>query len=423
MNRRAVTYGLLGLLLLGAPRLFAQDYEERRQTLLQQQENAREEIDRLNRQIQRYRERIDEASQSIDSLSSRIENLNRLIALQEDKVGQMEAEQNSIREEIAITNNAIDRREEELRTLMERYRSTLTYLYKHGRTTELALLFASESLNQMLRRAYYLGRFDEYLQEQVGQVREAQARLQTTRENLLDARQRNRGLLADIQEEKQRLDERKEGLEEDREALEQDLERYRQDLQETEANRDNFESQLTELTNALAALRESGGEETVDEATGERVTLAGSYMDEATLSRMENSFSNSRGTLRWPVQSSTVSEHFGRRRHPVYGTVTNNLGIEIVTDPGETVRAVHDGYVIAIRPLPGYGDVVMVQHGRYITAYGNLSEINVRQRTLLRAGDIIGKAGQDDSPRGESLFFLVREDNSNLDPEAWLRQK
>lgn len=423
MNRRAVTYGLLGLLLLGAPRLFAQDYEERRQALLQQQENAREEIDRLNRQIQRYRERIDEASQSIDSLSSRIENLNRLIALQEDKVGQMEAEQNSIREEIAITSNAIDRREEELRTLMERYRSTLTYLYKHGRTTELALLFASESLNQMLRRAYYLGRFDEYLQEQMGQVREAQARLQQTRENLLDARQRNRGLLADIQEEKQRLDEQKEGLEEDRGALEQDLERYRQDLQETEANRDNFESQLTELTNELAALRESGGEETVDEATGERVTLAGSYMDEATLSRMEESFSSSKGSLRWPVQSSTVSEHFGRRRHPVYGTVTNNLGIEIVTDPGETVRAVHDGYVIAIRPLPGYGDVVMVQHGRYITAYGNLSEINVRQRTLLRAGDIIGKAGQEDSPRGESLFFLVREGNSNLDPEAWLQQK
>ncbi|MDZ7772978.1 MAG: peptidoglycan DD-metalloendopeptidase family protein [Balneolaceae bacterium] len=422
MNRRAVTYGLLALLLLGAPRLFAQDYEERRQALLQQQENAREEIQRLNRQIERYRRQIDEASQSIDSLSSRIENLNRLIALQEDKVGQMEAEQNSIREEIAITTRAIDRREGELRSLMERYRNTITYLYKHGRTTELALLFSSESFNQMMRRAYYLGRFDEYVQEQMGQVREAQERLQRTRENLLAAQERNRELLAEIQEEKQRLDDRREGLEEDREALRQDLERYREEVAESQANRDNLDSQLTDINNSLVSL-ETGGGETVDEATGERVTLAGSYMDDATLSRMEESFSDSKGSLRWPVESGTVSEHFGRRRHPVYGTVTNNMGIEIVTDPGETVRAVHDGYVIAIRPIPGYGDVVMVKHGRYITAYGNLSEINVRQRALLRSGDIIGKAGQSDSPRGESLFFLVRDRNTDLDPEAWLQQK
>ena len=135
------------------------------------------------------------------------------------------------------------------------------------------------------------------------------------------------------------------------------------------------------------------------------------------------SFAQNKGELPWPVESSTISEHFGRKRHPVYGTVTPNLGIEIVTKPRAPVKAVHPGYVIAVQPFPGYGDVVLVKHGRFITAYGNLSQVSVRDGTILDQGEQVGLAGDQDSTKGESVFFLVREDNKNLDPENWLRKK
>lgn len=426
MRHPLLTYGplLLCALFLLAPAAGAQDYEERRRELLQKQENAREEIQRLNRQIASYQERISEASQQIDSLSARVENLNRLIALQDEKLNQMNAEQRSIREEISLTNQNLEEQRSELNRLMETYQSTLTYIYKHGRATELALLLTSGSFNEMLRRAYYLRRFDEYLEEQVSRIREVQARLERSRDNLLEAQQRNRDLLAEIQSEKQRLDNQLEQQEEAIAQYRQDREQARRDLQEAEKQRNDFDNLITEVNDQLASIPADGSpEERVDEATGERVSPSAGFMDEETLDRMETAFSGSKGSLRWPVESSTIAEPFGQRRHPAYGTVTNNLGIEIITDPAEPVRAVSNGYVIAIRPLPGYGDVVMVKHGRFITAYGNLSEVNVRQQALLQEGDLIGHAGESDSPRGESLYFVVRENNTNLNPEEWLSPK
>ncbi len=47
----------------------------------------------------------------------------------------------------------------------------------------------------------------------------------------------------------------------------------------------------------------------------------------------------------------------------------------------------------------------------------------VTQRKIVQQGDIIGLSGDSDSPKGESLFFLIRENNKNLDPEEWLQME
>jgi septal ring factor EnvC (AmiA/AmiB activator) len=121
------------------------------------------------------------------------------------------------------------------------------------------------------------------------------------------------------------------------------------------------------------------------------------------------------------VANHTISEHFGRHRNPIYGTVTPNLGVEIVTKPHAKVHVVHKGYVFAVRPLTGYGNVVFVSHGKYITAYGNLSRVTVRKNTILQEGQVVGYAGGKNSVRGASVFFMLRAGDKNVDPERWLK--
>src|SRR5699024_5527868 len=94
-----------------------------------------------------------------------------------------------------------------------------------------------------------------------------------------------------------------------------------------------------------------------------------------------------------------------------------------LSKPHAPVRAVHPAYAIAIQPFPGYGEVVLVKHGRFITAYGNLSSVSVRDGTVLEQGEQVGLSGDQDSTKGESVFFLIRENNNNLDPENWLQNK
>ncbi len=47
----------------------------------------------------------------------------------------------------------------------------------------------------------------------------------------------------------------------------------------------------------------------------------------------------------------------------------------------------------------------------------------VRKSEILDQGDIVGLSGNSESPKGESLFFLIRENNNNLDPEQWLQME
>ena len=96
------------------------------------------------------------------------------------------------------------------------------------------------------------------------------------------------------------------------------------------------------------------------------------------------------------------------------------MGVDIAALPGSSVQVVNDGYVYGIQPLQGYGDVVFVSHGDFKTAYGNLSEIYVRKNQVLQKGDIIGLSGDENSIRGEVLFFLIRDGSQMVDPELWL---
>ena len=67
--------------------------------------------------------------------------------------------------------------------------------------------------------------------------------------------------------------------------------------------------------------------------------------------------------------------------------------------------------------------MVVIKHAQFLTAYGNLSQIMVRKNQVLSQGDQIGLSGTPDSPKGESLFFLIRKNSENVDPEKWLQME
>lgn len=435
---------------LAASPAFAQnqDYEEQREELLQKQKNTRTEIDKLNEQISTFEQRLERTNEKYASLYEQFEDLQRLIALQDEKLSKLQDEQSQIEDEIAVINQTIEKNQQKLEELIENYKETLRYIYKHGETSELALLFASSSVNQMLIRAYYLKKFNTFRETQVNAIRETEEELKNNREQLKDGQERNDRLLAEIRSEKETLAEKKQQQESNVALLRQDKERLQEKLEEIQQQKESLDNTLTSLISEEEEVRqkqaerirqlESDRDEKLAEAENieddtERAREVAKYaetpaeseefLDDEELKEIEANFARNKGQLPWPVESSTILEHFGQQRHPVYGTVTPNLGIEILADPEAPVKVVHPGYVIAIQPFPGFGDVVLVKHGRFITAYGNLSRVSVRDGSILQQGDTVGLTGDQDSTNGESVFFLVRENNDNLDPEEWLQKK
>ncbi len=439
---------LLGL--IAAMPASAQNYRQLRETILQQQAQTRTEIEQIDALINQYERRLNQARQKYDEIYEQYENINRLLALQEQKLTSLRKERDQISEEISVTERKLQEQQEKLKTLIEDYKDTMRYLYQNGRTSQLALILSSASVNQMMVRNYYLKKFETFREEQANEIRQTQADLKESRQQLNEAAIRNDEILAEIKTETKNLEEKEKQQETnvkllrlDREKIQEKLTENRQqkeDLNNTlstliareeemrKAEQARIEGQREEQQENLALNEEPENEE--DNAPAEPAPSANrnysgetGYINDEELADIETAFASQKGKLPWPVQSSTISEHFGRRRHPIYGTVTPNLGIEIVTQARQEVQVVNDGYVFEVRPIAGYGDVVFVSHGKYKTAYGNLSRVLVRKNTILKKGDLVGYAGDQNSTRGEAVFFMLRDGSQNVDPEDWLIDK
>lgn len=390
-------------------------YERMRAQILERQQSTRSQIETLDEQIATYTRRLNETSEEYDEVYQQFEELNRLISLQQERLRQMNREQRQIQEEITLIQNNQAELERRLNDLMNEYKESLTYLYKHGRTTELALLLTSTSINQLMVRTFYLSRFNDYLEEQLTEIEETQQQLEESKEDLEESSEKNQIVLQEIRQETENLQEQQERQQQMVESLKQDIANLETQKKNREDQRKNLEDTMENLIREEDRLRRA-------EASGEVVVRRERSVSEEELNSYEAEFREQRGQLPWPVDNGTVTEEFGERVHPVFGTRTTNLGVDIAVPPASTVRAVNGGYVYGIQPLQGYGDVVFVSHGDFKTAYGNLSEIHVRKNQVLQKGDVIGLSGDEDSIRGAVLFFLIRDGSQMVDPELWLEE-
>jgi len=438
MKYKATSICTVLLILMVSGAYGQSTYEELRSTLNSQQQTTRSQIEALQQQISNYQERLGYATERYDQMYRQYEELTRMIALQEEQIRQMRRERGQIQAEITLVQENLARLEAELNSLIQEYKSTLSYIYKHGRTTELALLLTSASINQFMVRSYYLRKFGQHRQGQADEIRQAQAGLEQAQRDLENARERNRRSLADIQAETEELARQEtqqkrniELLQRDRNNLESQVEIRQNQLNELSealhrliAEEERLEAAEAERLRRLEAASriEDPEERRAAEARYSTPIGRASPISSEEMTAFESTFEGLRGQLPWPVDNGLITERFGERVHPVFGTRTNIPGVDIATSPRSTVRAVSDGYVFEIVPFPDFGEVVLVKHGTYYTAYGNLSSIYARKNQVVQQGDVLGLSGDEDNIRGEVLFFLVREGSQFVDPERWLRE-
>lgn len=393
-------------------------YEENRSRLMDQQSSTRSQIENINRQIESLSDRLSETSSEFNQVFARFEEFERLISLQTERLRQMNREQSQIQEEVSLIEQNLIDLQRQLDELIERYKDTLTYLYKNGRTTELALLLTSTSFNQLVVRSYYLQQFNQFLESQMETIYAKQEELNQSREDLQQTRRRNEEILVSIRNETVQLEQQRDQQQVLVNNLRGDISSLENQKQQQEQERQSLENAMTRLIAEEERLRRAA-------AAGDRESLPAEFVSAVSdeqLAFFSEQFRERKGQLPWPVSSGVITQKFGERIHPVFNTRTTNLGVDISALPASPVNVVSDGYVYAVQPLQGYGDMIFVNHGSYITAYGNLSDIYVRRNQVLRDGDVIGLSGSEDSIRGSVLYFVIREGSQIVNPESWLQR-
>jgi len=131
-------------------------------------------------------------------------------------------------------------------------------------------------------------------------------------------------------------------------------------------------------------------------------------------------FAGLKGKLRKPVDGPVIGT-FGQSKHPRFGTVTFNNGIDIQASSGSPIRAVAAGRVEFVDWIEGYGNCIIVNHGGgYYTLYAHASEIFVRADQDVAPNSVIAEVGDTGSYDGYTCHFEVRKAKQALNPMEWL---
>jgi murein hydrolase activator len=128
-----------------------------------------------------------------------------------------------------------------------------------------------------------------------------------------------------------------------------------------------------------------------------------------------------KGRLVLPVKGKILNK-FGRQKDKQYDTFNVHNGINIKTRAGTPVRSIFNGKVLYTGELEGYGNLVIIGHGKnFHSLYGHLDRIDAKTNQVVQVGDIIGLSGDTGSLVGETLYLEMREKGKPIEPVRWFK--
>jgi len=126
--------------------------------------------------------------------------------------------------------------------------------------------------------------------------------------------------------------------------------------------------------------------------------------------------------LRAPLDFTRISSAFNPRRlHPLSGRVRAHKGVDYAAPTGTPIWAAGDGRIEFAGRKGGYGNAVIIDHGRGITTlYGHMSRFNksARNGRKVNQGEIIGYVGSTGASTGPHLHYEYRIKGEHKDPST-----
>jgi hypothetical protein len=123
-----------------------------------------------------------------------------------------------------------------------------------------------------------------------------------------------------------------------------------------------------------------------------------------------------------PPPYTSGGEGCAPRGLPVQGILTQHYsgyhpGLDLAVDLGTSVVATHSGMVIfAGWRWDGYGNMVIIQNGRFVTYYAHNTSVAVAVGQIVHAGDIIARSGSTGWSSGPHVHYETHIDNAPVDP-------
>jgi septal ring factor EnvC (AmiA/AmiB activator) len=365
-------------------------------SLNDQIKGQKKELDKIQREMNLHRDKSKELRAEEQNLLKKISSLEKDAALSTKLMRGAQNQENLLAQKIDSLKTRIVIEEEKLSYQRERLRARVRQLYMEEPNFKWAMLLGSEDLQEMVRNQKFLRLIAGRDAKLFSEVKGYKLSLETEQVELTET-------LVDVADVRKMREQENVNLSKTRSERLTMLKRVKNEKGKHEQALEELKQAEEKLKKLLDTLEKSRLDDGFDIANA---------VDFATL----------KGKLGRPVEGSIVKK-FGQNRHPKFGTVTFNSGVDISAAPGAPISAVARGKVEFVDWIAGYGQCLIVNHGKgYYTLYAHVSDVFVQPAQVVSAGEVIAEVGDTGSMEGYVCHFEIRKSKEALDPMEWFAQ-
>lgn len=418
----------------------------------------RKEQQATKKQIKETTQKINVNTCETKKQLSRLNSLNGEIEAKGAEISKMQVGVDSINRQLTTINDSINALNSHMASLRDSYVKSLRKMQgTSGAMGSLAFIFSSDSFSEAYRKLRYMQQFDKWRKRKAQDIKATEDLLKE-RKTVLDTVRRSRNIelsklnmlrkdlehkrietdkvvaqlksegnnlrtvLREKEEQQRRLDRELDKIIAEEQAR---IERQRKEAERKEAERKRKEAEAKKKATAQTPSSKQAETPAKTQESAKPAAPAAPSTSVAAADRaLTGSFESNQGKLLFPVAGKyRIVRGFGRQKHPQLAHVeTENSGIDIEAISSKQARAVFDGTVSATFKQPGYGTIVMIRHGNYLTIYANLDAISVKNGDKVRTGQTLGTIITDpDEDNRAILHFELRKERTKLNPVLWVR--
>lgn len=190
--------------------------------------------------------------------------------------------------------------------------------------------------------------------------------------------------------------------------------------------RDDLDSLITTKDEASKRIEDSRdeAERQLEEQQAEQDRLA-KEVEEWEKEQEKKGLPTGNGDLINPAQGYPITSPFGYRIHPISKRRKLHTGTDFGMGCGSPVRASGDGVVVSAGWAGGYGNRVVISHGKMkgskiASTYSHNSSLKVRSGSRVKQGQVIASSGTTGASTGCHLHFEIMQNGSYVNPMPWI---
>jgi len=378
-------------------------------------DELRKKKEKTNEQIKYTNRLLEEAKKNEKQTLNKYKILNKQIELRTNLITGINSEVGVLADFIDQNAWLVSSLNTDLEELKREYAGMILFAQRNQTNySKLLFILSANSFNQAYKRLMYLRQYAEYRKKQAELIQWLRDLVQLKVKNLERQRTEKETLLQSKKREADQLNKEKKQQGQNLTKLQQQQKDFQKKLKEQQ----RIDAQLSreiqkiieeEIKKSQKKAKEEGKTSTTYEMTPAEKLVSGQ-------------FEQNKRRIPWPVERGVITDHFGVHNHAVLKNIqVKNDGIDISTAHGSTARSVFAGEVSRVFAVTGGNVAVIIRHGKYLTVYSNLVNVQVKSGDKVSIKQTIGTIATDSDDGDKTVLkFQIWKETVKLNPEDWI---